>query len=60
MITSMINQEETLNLNGDDEDGGDDGAGDVDSRLAEGGVRALYQIPAWEPAHPDMDICSPI
>ena len=42
----------------DDEDGGEDGDADVDSRLVEGGVRVLYQIPAWEPAQPDMDICS--
>ena len=42
----------------DDEDGGEDSDADVDSRLVEGGVRALYQIPAWEPAQPDMDICS--
>ena len=44
----------------DDEDGGEDSDADVDSRLVEGGVRALYQIqiPAWEPAQPDMDIRS--
>ena len=61
-MTSMMSQEEILNLNGDvsdDEDGDDDdGDADVDSRLVEGGVRALYQMEAWEPAQPDMDICS--
>ena len=30
----------------DDEDGGEDSDADVDSRLVEGGVRPLYQIPA--------------
>ena len=60
-ITSTINGEETLNLDGDvidDEDSGDDGDADVDSRLVEGGVSSLYQMEAWEPAQPDMDICS--
>ena len=57
----IISKTTSIEIEGDvtdDEDGGEDGDADVDSRLVEGGVRAVYQIPAWEPAQPDMDICS--